>query len=139
MADVEENAERRAHLAPPAYFRIAVAVGVATVLLGLSGLFWLNDRPPPPAFVRVHGVAEALDAVPGSTFTMEAKWEDGNGELRGEAGTEGRDKDVWLFYAAPEATEVTLIVWRRTEAGREEVARNMQPLRRGKLTSLKLR
>lgn len=138
MSDTAERPNRDALLTPPAYFRIAVVVGVATVLLGLSGLFWLKGRPAPPAFVRVRGAAALLERIPGSTFAIEAKWEDGNGELMGEAGTAGRDMDVWLFYAAPNATEVTLVVWHQTEAGRQELARGMHTLQRGKLIDIPL-
>lgn len=138
MAESESTPDRGGWEHPPAYVRIAVLVGLATLLLGLSGLFWLESGPPTPAFVRVLGVAEDLKATPEISFEVEATWEDGDGELRGEAGTLGREPDVWLFYDAPVGTEVTLIVYRRNEAERRAVAQGTQPLARGRILELPL-
>lgn len=136
MAESDTTPTPRLPAYPPAYIRVAVLVGLATLLLGLSGLFWLEQRPPTPAFVRVEGVAAELEAVPDLVFEVEATWEDADGELRGEAGTAGREPDVWLFYDAPAAAEVTLIVFRRTEAERRAIASTTRPLERGRLVEV---
>ncbi|MDJ0975006.1 MAG: hypothetical protein QNJ98_11140 [Planctomycetota bacterium] len=133
MAESDTTPSGSAPLAPPAYMRVATLVGLATLLLGLSGLFWLEQRPPTPAFVRVHGVIDELRKWPDVSFEIEATWEDAQGELRGEAGTEGREADVWLFYDAPAAKEVTLIIYRLNEAERRAVASKTRRLERGRL------
>ena len=139
MAESDTTPGGDAPLAPPAYMRVAVLVGLATLLLGLSGLFWLEQRPPSPAFVRVHGVIDELEVSPEVSFEIEATWEDAEGELRGEAGTEGREPDVWLFYDAPAAKEVTLIIYRRNEVERRAVASQTRKLERGRLFEIGVR
>lgn len=119
---------------PPAYLRICVVVGTVTLLVGIVGMFLL-DRPN-PAFLRLHGVVDEMAVDPHVAFEVEASWEDEQGELHGKAGTSGRDPDIWLFYDLPKGKEVTLVVYRITEAERREVLRATRPLDPGKVTEL---
>lgn len=136
MAETDTTLEEAAWEHPPAYIRVTVLVGVATLLLGLSGLFWLESGPPSPAFVRVKGIKEHLERMPGVSFEIQATWEDDAGELRGEVGSQGREPDVWLFYDAPIAAEVRLMVYLRNEVDRRIIAEGNLRLQRGKLLEL---
>ncbi len=95
----------------PLYLRIAVVVGTACVLLGISGLVWLPKPPPSPAFVRI-------DSVLDEGTLVRARWTSKQG-VHTEDGVRGREPDVWLFYETPTGKPVSIqIIATPESAGR---------------------
>ncbi len=111
-----------------------MVIGFAAFLLGLSGLFWLPDVPPEPAFlllVEVGGRATPDQIV--ASWSTEA-----GAAQREETAVRGRERGIWLFYEAPEAAKVTLTFYRHWASGRQDLGRREAVLQRGRVTKVDL-
>ena len=101
---------------PPLYLRAAVILGVAVLLVGLSGIVWLPDTPLPPeryAGVRVTFPPET-SAPSTSELSVVATWSDAAGTPQTETGSLSESGRLFLFRQAPGGASVRFVVRRRT-------------------------
>ena len=100
LPDMTDRKDAREPPKTSIFLRTAVIVGAACVLLGVAGLVWLPDPPPPPAFVRI-------DSVLDEGTLVRTRWTNKRGVYT-EDGVRGREPDVWLFYETPTGKPVSI-------------------------------
>ncbi len=96
---------------PPAYLRVVVVFGAATLLIGIAGLLWLP--PPIDAVAEPARVRLLVSGADETGFEVEAHWSDGAGATQKERGTPATTAMTWLFHTAPTDRPVVLVVVRR--------------------------
>lgn len=103
---------------PPLLLKVAVLVGVVTLLGGLGGAIYLrllrSESDSPWGAVAV---VQLTNVPPNAALTVTATWSEGE-ESRTEEALAGTDDGIWSFHVAPVQQALTLTIWRTTAEAR---------------------
>ena len=96
---------------PPLALKLAIVLGVVTLLVGLAGAIYLRlirsdaDSPGNVAIVQLTNVPQEVELQLTATWSV-------RDQVRSEEGQAGTDAGVWAFHLAPVRESLTLTVWR---------------------------
>ena len=108
---------------PLALFRGSILIACLALVLGVAGIFYVQHRDAQRrpatgvATVQIGG----LDSIAGIQVLV--TWTDAAGAEQSETGRPAPNEGQWIFRRAPEGKRLTLIVYRREQGQRLELAR----------------